>query len=111
MFFALKVIISSILIVFITEIAKKYAILGGFIAVLPVNIVFSLAWIYLEKKDMVVISNFTYSALLGIFPTIMFLVIILFLFNKNNSFLNTLLMGFGVLFVAALVQYKLFKVI
>ena len=45
-----KILTSAVTIVLITEIAKRNTGLGGLIAVLPINIILSLIWLYIEKK-------------------------------------------------------------
>jgi len=103
----LKVLTSALMIIIITEIAKKHSVLGGFVAVLPINILLSLIWLYIEKKDIALLGNFTNSAIWGIFPTIFFLITVTLLFNKNNPFIPTILIGLVILAVFLLVQHKI----
>jgi len=107
MMLLLKIITSSLMIVLITEIAKKHSMLGGMIAVLPINILLSLIWLYIEKKDIAMLGNFTNSAFWGIFPTMFFLISITFLFNKNNPFIPTICVGLFILTVFAFIQHKI----
>lgn len=108
MLLIMKMLTSSLMIVLITEIAKKHSMLGGLMAVLPVNIVLCLVWLYIEKKDIALLGNFAHSAFLGIFPTMLFLIIIAVLFGKNNPFFPTILTGLGVLALMVFLQHKFF---
>ncbi|MFA6989900.1 MAG: DUF3147 family protein [Candidatus Gastranaerophilaceae bacterium] len=107
MLLILKIITSSLMIILITETAKRHSMLGGVIAVLPINILLSLIWLYIEKKDIVLLGNFTYSAFWGIFPTMFFLISITFLFNKHNSFIQTIFVGLFAMAVFAFLQHKI----
>jgi hypothetical protein len=96
------------MIVLVTEIAKKYTVLGGFIAAFPINILLTLFWLYIEKKDVLLLGKFAHSAFLGLFPTMFFLVVITILFTKNNPFFPTILIGLGVLALVIFFQHKFF---
>lgn len=108
MFLILKVLISSFMIVLITEIAKKYGAVGGLVAALPINILLSLVWLYFEKKDVAFLGEFAHSAFLGLFPTMFFLIVISILFSKNSPFFTTVLAGLGVLVLVVFLQHKFF---
>jgi len=100
----LKLLSSSMMIVLITEIAKKHTILGGLLAVLPVNIVLALFWLYIEKQDLGLLANFSYSAFWGIFSTMFFLAIVAYLFSKQVPFVLTLF--FGIIFITILCVFQ-----
>jgi len=108
MLFVLKLITSSLMIVLVTEIAKKYTVIGGFIAAFPINILLTLFWLYVEKKDIIMLGKFAHSAFLGLFPTMFFLVVITILFSKNNPFLPTIVTGLGILALVVFLQHKFF---
>lgn len=79
-----KIITSAITIVAITEITKKYCFLGGLIAVLPINIMLGLAFLYFEQKDMALLLKFTQSAFQNIFFTVFFLGFLVLIFDKYS---------------------------
>lgn len=107
MLLLLKILSSSLMIILITEIAKKHSAIGGLIAVLPVNILLALTWLYIEKKDIVLLGNFSNSAFWGIFPTMFFLIAISILFNNQNPFIPTIVIGLFVLGGFALLQLRI----
>ena len=107
MFLVLKIVTSSLMIILITEIAKQHSMLGGLIAVLPVNILLSLIWLYIEKKDVMLLGSFTHSAFWGIFPTMFFLISVTYMFNKHNPFIPTIFVGLLVLAVFAFIQHNI----
>ena len=50
MWILFKLLITSGMVVFISEVAKKSDRLGGLIAALPIVTVLTLIWLYLEKQ-------------------------------------------------------------
>lgn len=69
----IKILTSIITILLITEVAKRYCFWGGLIAVLPINIILSLIFLYIERRDVTLLSKFTLSAFQNIFLTMFFL--------------------------------------
>jgi hypothetical protein len=55
---------------------------------------------------MVLVSNFSKSALLGIIPTALFLLLITVLFQKSHSFVPSICISLFFLALFALVQYR-----
>lgn len=111
MFILLKAIVSALTILIITAVAKKTSLLGGLIAMMPINIILSLLWLHFENKDMLLLENFTKAALIGIIPTILFLVTVLYFLNKDAKLATALFAGICFLGCAAYLQCKLLKII
>jgi formate hydrogenlyase subunit 3/multisubunit Na+/H+ antiporter MnhD subunit len=57
MWILFKLLITSGMVVFISEVAKKSDRLGGLIAALPLVTVLTLIWLYLEKQPESKIAN------------------------------------------------------
>lgn len=108
MLLIIKAITSAITIILITEIAKKSSLMGGIIAVLPINIILSILWLYYEKRDIILLNNFLNSAILGIIPLFIFILVLLFLLNRNISFPLTLTCSIIFLASFSFLYYKIF---
>lgn len=67
MHFLVKVIVSALIIGVITEVAKHYSTIGGFIAALPLVSLLSLFWISFEGGNKQELSQFSLGVLYG-FP-------------------------------------------
>jgi hypothetical protein len=50
-YYILKVIVSAVLIVLVSEIAKKSALMGAVIASIPIVSLLAFVWLYLETKN------------------------------------------------------------
>lgn len=109
MFFATKVLISAVIIALVTEIAKKHVSLGGLVAAMPITTLLSICWLYYEKKDLVLLSDFSKSVFWGVFPTLMFFIPAIFLFKKGWNFYLVMSISFIFLGIGAYFHQKLLQ--
>jgi uncharacterized membrane protein (GlpM family) len=106
-FFITKILISAIIIAFVSEISKRYTVLGGLIAAMPLTTLLSMIWLYYEKKDLALLSDFTKSVFWGIFPSLLFFIPAIWLFKKGCNFYLTLFISFLFYGVGAYFHQKL----
>ena len=66
----IKLLISSGVIVLVSEIAKKNTYLGGLMASIPLVSVLSMVWLYIDTKDIESVRNLSNSILWMIIPSI-----------------------------------------
>ncbi|ASI82735.1 MULTISPECIES: DUF3147 family protein [Bacillus cereus group] len=108
MHFLVKIIVSALIIGVITEVAKHYSTIGGFIAALPLVSLLSLFWISFEGGNKQELSQFALGVLYG-FPASALLLFIVYLGLKNSFTLSTsVLLGIGVWCIVFACQ-KLFQ--
>lgn len=94
MYYILKVLLSALLIVAITEIAKKSILMGGILASIPLVSVLAFIWIYVETKNIETISNLSISIFWLVTPSLI-LFISLPIFLKYINFYLSLLCSIG----------------
>lgn len=70
MYYILKVLISAILIVAITEISKKSTLMSGILASLPLISVLAMIWIYIDTKNIETISKLSTSVFWLVIPSL-----------------------------------------
>jgi len=70
MWILFKLLITSGMVVFISEVAKKSDRLGGLIAALPLVTVLTLIWLYLEKQPESKIANPAWYNFWYVIPTL-----------------------------------------
>ena len=77
---ALKVLITAVLIVVVTEVSKRTGYLGGLIASLPLVSYLSIIWLYVENDDKAkateVIGQHSISVFWFVLPTLPFFVLL-----------------------------------
>ncbi|WP_242142795.1 MULTISPECIES: DUF3147 family protein [unclassified Bacillus cereus group] len=108
MHFLVKVIVSALIIGGVTELAKHYSTIGGFIAALPLISLLSLFWISVEGGSKQDLSQFALGVLYG-FPASALLLFIVYLGLKHSFSLHiSVLLGVGV-WCLLLVCQKIFQ--
>ncbi len=103
--FVIKLLISITIIVFCTQIGRKFPTLGGLIATMPLTGVIVLVWLYSDNPgNFSLMEGYTKGALWGIAPTILFFIAVYVCFHKHLSLSFALSAGFSVWFLGALVH-------
>ena len=104
----IKILISLVVIIACTQIAKRFPSLGGLISVMPLTGALVLIWVYLDKPDdMEHITKLCMGSLWGILPSILFFVAALICFRKGLGLWLVLPISFAVWTAAAFVHQLL----
>lgn len=103
--FILKLLISLAVIIFCTQIGKRFPSLGGLIATMPLTGLLVLVWLYSDNPgnyDLMV--KYTKGALWGILPSILFFLVAYLCFERYFSLTIVLIASFGIWLVGAFVH-------
>ena len=85
MFYAIiKVLITAIIIIVASEIAKEKSLLAGLIISMPTITVLALIWLYWDTHDIQQVKNLTNNTLLMILPSLTF-----FIFSMIAAIIGT----------------------
>jgi len=68
-YLTIKVFLSAIIIVTVSEVAKRSSLLGGMIASLPLVSILAMIWIYIDTKDIEKISQLSTSIFWLVIPS------------------------------------------
>jgi uncharacterized membrane protein (GlpM family) len=101
----LKLLISLAVIIFCTQIGKRFPSLGGLIATMPLTGLLVLVWLYSDNPgnyDLMV--KYTKGALWGILPSILFFLVAYLCFERHFSLTIVLIASFGIWLVGAFVH-------
>ena len=66
----IKILLSSGIIVLVSEIAKKNSFLGGLIASIPLVSILAMIWLYLDTKNVETVSALSTSILWLVIPSL-----------------------------------------
>ena len=111
----LKLLLSSSIIVLISEISKRDTFVGGLIASIPVISVLSIIWLYIETKNIEDIKNLSNSIFWMVIPSLSLFIslpILLksglgFYFSLTISILITLICYYVTIFILSKYGIKL----
>ena len=90
-FFIIKILITAILIVSISEIAKFNDRLGGIIGAMPITTFLIIFWLYYEGSSLEKISNHMSYTLLYLIPTIPMFITFPYFLNKFGFYVSIIL--------------------
>ncbi|MBM4400211.1 MAG: DUF3147 family protein [Candidatus Cloacimonetes bacterium] len=85
-YYVIKVLISSLLIVLVSEIGKKGSALAGLLASIPLVSILAILWIYLETKDIESIRKLSAEIFWMVLPSLSFFIVFPYLLSRKTPF-------------------------
>jgi hypothetical protein len=96
LYVTLKTALTALIIVAVSELAKRSTAFAGLLASLPVMSVFALTWLYVDTRDTVQVAALSRSILLMILPSLLFLVVLPAALKAGASFPLALVVAIAV---------------
>lgn len=87
MYYLIKVLISAILIVLISEISKRNSLIGSILASIPLVSVMAFIWIYIDTKNLETISKLSISIFWLVIPSLVLFISLPILLKYTNFYL------------------------
>ncbi|MBC7713688.1 MAG: DUF3147 family protein [Rhizobacter sp.] len=110
MYIILKVLITALVVVGISEIGKRFSFAAGILASLPLTSILAFIWLYQDTKNTVEIINLSYVIFWMVIPSLFFFLALPFLLKMGWRFYPALLTSgilmFGVYSVYTIVLNK-----
>jgi F0F1-type ATP synthase assembly protein I len=97
-----KFLITSFIIVLVSEIAKRTDRVGALIASLPFVTIMVIIWLYVEKQGSEKIANHAYYTLWYVVPTLPMFALIPWMLRRGHNFWLTMAAGVALTFVSFL---------
>ena len=107
MYFFLKTIISAIIIVAVSEIAKKYTWTAAIIVSLPLTSLLAFIWLYWDTKDYQKVIELSYSTLVMSIPSCVFFIVLPILLKFKQNFVFSLIVSI----ISTAIAYAIFMFI
>ena len=98
-YYIIKIVITSGLVILVSEIAKKNGILAGLLASVPLVSFLAIIWIYFETKDIKKISELSNDIFWLVLPSLSFFIVFPVLLNKNMRFGWALLLSATIMII------------
>ncbi|MFO7895971.1 MAG: DUF3147 family protein [Candidatus Cloacimonadales bacterium] len=99
MYYFLKISISALLILLISEVAKRSSILGAILASVPLLSVLAIFWLYFETKDVEQIANLSQDIFWLVIPSLSFFIILPILLRAKVHFFPSMLISTTVMII------------
>ena len=99
-YYITKIGISAILIVIISEVAKRSSMLGALLASVPLVSVIAMIWLYTETKDVAKVSTFSNSVFWLVLPSLLLFIALPLLLKQGVNFYLSLGLSVGITVLA-----------
>mgnify|MGYP006783105073 CR=1 FL=1 len=91
--YLIKVLLTSLLVVAIAEIAKRSTLMGAVLASLPLTSILAVSWLYAETRDNLLVTRFARDIFLLVPGSLLFFLPFLLETKTRLGFLPNLLAG------------------
>ena len=98
-YYVIKVLVSAVLIVAISEIGKRSSLWGGILASVPIVSVLAFIWLYIDTKSVEKISQLSYSVFWLVIPSLSLFLILPFLLKLKWDFYPALLVSIVIMII------------
>jgi hypothetical protein len=80
----IKVVITAVIIVAISEIGKRSSAFGALLAALPLTSLLALTWLYLDTKDRAKVAELSMGVFWAVIPSLVFFVVLAWLMRSSS---------------------------
>ena len=98
-YYAIKIVITTLLIVAVSEIAKRYSLMAGILASLPLVSILAMIWLYIDTKDIEKIIHLSKSIFWMVLPSLALFISLPILLKLRVTFYLSMLLSCFVMFV------------
>lgn len=86
LYYVLKIVLSSIVILTVSEVAKRSTLFGALVAALPLTSLLAIIWMYAEKVETKRIARLSISIFWLVLPSLAFFLLFPSLLTRGLSF-------------------------
>jgi len=94
-FYLIKIIVTTGLIVIISEIAKRSSLMGAILASIPLVSVLAMLWLYIDTKDVAKISSLSINIFWLVLPSLTLFISLPVLLKQGLNFYLSLGLSVG----------------
>ena len=92
-YFFIKTVITALIIVIVSEIAKKSSFLGALIISIPLTSLLAFIWLYFDTKDYQKVIDLSYGTIILTVPSFAFFIILPILLKMKQNFAISILIS------------------
>jgi hypothetical protein len=104
-----KVLLSSVVLVAVSEIAKRSAFIGSLLASIPVVSLLAIVWLYLDTKDTAQITSLSTGIFWLVIPSLVFFIVLPILLKRNLNFWLSLVISSALTVIAYFIMLYILK--
>lgn len=100
MYYTLKIIVTTFLIVLISEVAKRSSLVGAILASIPLVSMLAMIWLYIDTKDVEKISALSISIFWLVIPSLALFISLPLLLKQGINFYLSISISIGITLVS-----------
>lgn len=104
MYLFIKVLVTAVIIVAASELAKKWSLASTLLLALPFTSVLAILWVYFESRDTAKVAQLSWGVFWLVPPSLVFFPVLSLLLERGLAFPYSL----GLAIAAALVTYLVY---
>ncbi|MDX1795302.1 MAG: DUF3147 family protein [Hydrogenovibrio sp.] len=108
-YYVVKVLVSAILIVLISEISKRSTLMGAILASVPLVSVLALFWLYFDTKSIDRISAFSLQIVWLVIPSLALFITLPLLLKQGVNFYLSMFLSIGITVLCYLLMLFVLK--
>jgi hypothetical protein len=89
--FLVKVVVSALIIAAVSELGKRFTLLGAILASLPLTSILALTWLYLDVRETKPVIDLSVGIFWAVLPSLLFFVVLPLLLRRGMPFAPALL--------------------
>ncbi|MCI0747583.1 MAG: DUF3147 family protein [Verrucomicrobia subdivision 3 bacterium] len=106
--YAIKITVSALIIVAVSEISKRSSFFGGLLASLPIISLMAMIWLYVDTRDVAKVASLSINIFWLVLPSLVFFLIFPWLLKMKVHFVASfvlstaaMLLSYGLIIVLA----------
>jgi hypothetical protein len=101
-YYIIKVVVTAVLVVAISELSKRSAFAGALLASVPIISVLAMIWLYADTRDVVQVAALSRSVFWLVLPSLVLFLVLPVLLERGYAFLTSLTVSIGATIVVYL---------
>ena len=104
MYFLIKTFLTALIVVIVSEIAKKYTWAAAIIVSIPLTSLLAFIWLYFDTKDVQKVIDLSFSTIIMTIPSIIFFIVLPIMLKLKQNFTFSLIIAI----ISTSIAYLLF---
>lgn len=109
--YIIKIIITAVLVILVSEISKKTSLTGAILASIPLVSILGIMWLYIDTKDIDRIINLSQYIFWLVLASLVFFIIFPKMLKNNINFYTSLFSSILIMVICYLGTVKLLSIL
>ena len=99
-YYLIKISVTLILVIVISEVAKRSSLIGGVLASIPIISVLAILWLYIDTQDIEKVSSLASSVFWLVIPSLTLFISLPLLLKAGLGFYSSLILSIVITVIA-----------